>query len=177
MNVLYIQKERVPGTIAEVFALMNRQLAAAFSKKWGLKARHRPINDLEVNTHGGWKKIGPFSISFFGPCICCRMGLTISPIAYDVVEMALPGPAEKYSDKEAKSVSERIGSLEQALSQRIEIDEVKEVVKGAHCEFFRIELAPGDLSEIEKHYEGELSNRYDNEAWFWANSVAKRFRK
>jgi len=105
------------------------------------------------------------------------MGLTISPIAYDVVEMALPGPAEKYSDKEAKSVSERIGSLEQALSQRIEIDEVKEVVKGAHCEFFRIELAPGDLSEIEKHYEGELSNRYDNEAWFWANSVAKRFRK
>ena len=176
MNVLYIQKERLPGSISDVFALMNRQLAAAFSKKWGLQARHRPINDLEVNTHGVWKKIGPFSISFFGPCICCRMGLTLWPIPYDVVEMAMPGPAEKFSDKEEKSVSERVGSLEEALSQRIEIDQVKEVVKGAHCEFFRIELAPGDLSENETHYERDLLNQYDNEAWFWANSVARRFK-
>lgn len=175
MNALYIQRERVPGSIPEVFAMINRKLASAFTKRWGLKARHRPINDLEVKMGDVWKKVGPFGISFFGPCICCRTGLTITPIPYDVVQTALPGPAEKFSDKKEKSVSERVGSLEEVLGRRVEIDETKEVIRDAYSELFRIDLSPGTLSEIEREYERELLDRYGTDSWFWANSIHKRF--
>jgi len=175
MNALYIQRERVPEAIPDVFAMMNRQLASAFSNRWGLMARHRPINDLEVQTGGIWKKVGPFSISFFGPFICCRMGLTITPIPFETVEAAVPGPPEKFSDKKEKSVSARVGSLEEALGHPVKIDEVKEIVRKSISELFQMEFYPGTLSEIEERYEQELRDLYDNETWFWGNSVQKRF--
>ena len=175
MNALYIKRERAPEAIPDVFAMMNNQLASAFSSRWGLMARHRPINDLEVQTDGIWKKIGPFSISFFGPFICCRMGLTITPIPYETVEAAVPGPPEKFSDKKAKSVSARVGSLEEALGHPVEVEEVKEVIRKSISELFQVEIYSGTLSEEEKQYEQELRDLYDNETWFWGNSMQKRF--
>ena len=175
INALYIQRKRVPESIPDVFAMINNHLASAFSNHWGLMARHRPINDLEVQTGEIWKKVGPFSISFFGPFICCRMGLTITPIPFETVEAAVPGPPEKFSDKKEKSVSARVGSLEEALGHSVKIDEVKEIVRKSISDLFQIEFYPGTLSEIEKQYEQELRNLYDNETWFWGNSIQKRF--
>jgi len=175
MNALYIRRERVPDSIPDVFAMINRQFAAFFAEKWGIEARHRPINDLEVQIGGDWKKIGPFGISFFGSCICCRMGLTLTPIPYDTVESAMPGPPEKFADKKAKSVSTRVGSLEEALGRQVEIHEAKDVVKKALSELFQIDFTAGSLSETEKEYERRLLKLYDNETWFWANSVHRRF--
>ena len=45
----------------------------------------------------------------------------------------------------------------------------------ALSDLFQIEFSPGELSEIEREYERELRDLYDNDAWFWANSVKKRF--
>lgn len=175
MNVLYIHRDRIQGAIPDVFAAINLQFAAAFNKVWGLEARHRPINDLEVLTDGVWQKVGPFGLTIFGSFICCRMGLTITPIPYHIAEAAMPGPPEKFSDKTEKSVSTRVGSLESALGRKLELDEVKKVVKNAISELFQIEWVEGKVSEIEKKYERELLKRYDNKNWFWANSVARRF--
>jgi len=175
MNALYIKRDRVPDSIPEVFAMINQHFASAFTKRWGLTARHRPINDLEVQMGDVWKKVGPFSISFFGPFICCRTGLTISPIPYDVVQAAMPGPPEKFADKEAKSVSARVGSLDEALGRKVEIAETQEVIIEAYSELFKVDFFPGNLSEIELEYEKELVDLYDTESWFWANSIKKRF--
>jgi hypothetical protein len=38
-----------------------------------------------------------------------------------------------------------------------------------------MEFYSGMLSEIEKQYEQELRDLYDNETWFWGNSIQKRF--
>jgi len=175
MNALYIHRSRIPGSMGDIFATINRQLANAFTRKWGVDARHRPLNDLEVMIDGSWKKIGPFSISFFGPLMCCRVGLTITPIPFDIVEAAMPGPPEKFTDKKAKSVSTRVGSLTTALGHDVSINEVKDVVKKAYSELFQVEFAAGSLSESEKKYERRFLKLYDNETWFWANSVSKRF--
>jgi len=175
MNALYIHRSRLSGSMGDVFATINNQLANAFTRKWGVDARHRPLNDLEVIIDGDWKKIGPFSISFFGPLMCCRVGLTITPIPFDVVEASMPGPPEKFSDKKAKSVSTRVGSLTDALGRDVNVDEVKEVVKNAYSELFQVKFEEGSLSELEKEYERQFLNLYDNEDWFWANSVSKRF--
>jgi len=177
MNVLYIHRDRIPGSISDVFATLNRNFASAFTKEWGLEARHRPLNDLEVKIDGDWKKIGPFSLSFFGPFMCCRMGLTVTPIPYDVVEAAMPGPPEKFADKKAKSVSTRVGSLTGALGYDVEINQVKAVVKNALSELFQVKFESGSLSEPEKEYERQFLKLYNNEAWFWGNSVSRRFPK
>ena len=177
MNVLYIHRDRVPGAIPDIFATLNRQCASAFTREWGIEARHRPINDLEVKTGETWKKVGPFGLAFFGPFLCCRMGLTITPIPYDTVEMAMPGPPEKFADKKEKSVSARVGSLEEALGRELEIHEAKEVVKNAFAELFQIDFVEGSLSETEKKYESRFLELYDSDAWFWANSVSRRFPK
>ena len=105
------------------------------------------------------------------------MGLTITPIPFDIVEAAMPGPSEKFSDKKAKSVSARVGSLTEALGHEVGIDEVKEVVKKAISGLFQIDFAMGSLSDSEKEYEGQFLKLYDNETWFWANSVSKHFPK
>ncbi|MBW1923867.1 MAG: lipoate--protein ligase family protein [Deltaproteobacteria bacterium] len=175
MNVLYMDRDRVPESIPDIFALINRRVARAFFEAWGLRARHRPINDLEVETGEEWKKVGPFSISFFGSCVCCRMGLTITPIPYDLVERTMPGPPEKFADKKAKSVSQRVGYLEEALGRPVEIGEVQEVVRDALGDLFGFRFERGDLTDLEKRYEQELLDRYDNDEWFWANSIGRRF--
>jgi lipoate-protein ligase A len=175
MNALYIQRDRVPDAIPDVFALLNTKIASAFSDKLGLNARHRPLNDLEVEIEGAWKKIGPFGISFFGPCICCRMGLTIQPMPYATVEKASPGPPEKFADKKAKSVSARVGSLNQAVGKEVPVQEVRALVRDALGELFGVEFDRGQLNEVEERYDTELKEQYDNDAWFWANSVSRRF--
>ncbi len=62
MNVLHVHRDRIPGAIPDVFATLNKQFAAAFTKEWGVEARHRPINDLEILTDGVWQKVGPFGL-------------------------------------------------------------------------------------------------------------------
>ncbi|MBW1788968.1 MAG: lipoate--protein ligase family protein [Deltaproteobacteria bacterium] len=175
MNVLYVHKDLVPNAIPDIFAMLNTQMAKAFTERWGVPARHRPINDLEVEMGGVWKKVGPFGMGFFGPCVCCRMGLTVTPIPYDIVENAMPGPPEKFADKVAKSVTQRVGSLEEALARHVDIKEAKEVVIKAISDLFGIEFHTGELLDVEKDYEKELSERYDNDDWFWANSISRRF--
>jgi hypothetical protein len=175
MNVLFIRRERVPEAIPDVFALLNTRVAEAFTRKLGLKARHRPINDLEVEIEGVWKKIGPFGISFFGPFICCRMGLTISSMPFDVVEQAVPGPPEKFADKAAKSVTARVGCLNEALGREASVDEVQALLRDAFTDLFGVELRAGCLTDTERGYDDALRTLYDSDEWFWANSVKRRF--
>jgi len=175
MNVLYVPKERVPDSIPDIFAMLNTQLAKAFTEHWGVRARHRPINDLEVEMGGAWKKVGPFGMGFFGPYVCCRLGLTITPIPYAVVEKAMPGPPEKFADKQAKSVSQRVGSMEEALARPVDIREAQGVVLKAISDLFGVDFYRGDLLALEQDYQRELTTRYDTDAWFWANSVSRRF--
>ena len=59
------------------------------------------------------------------------------------------------ADKAAKSVTQRVGSLEEALARNVTIEEAQKVVTKAISELFEIEFYTGDLLTEEKAYEKE----------------------
>ena len=128
------------------------------------------MNDLEIEINGKWKKIGPQSLAFNGEIAVERLGLTVTPIPMHLAEKAIIPPPEKFADKEAKSISERVGSLEEGLGRPVSIAEAKGMMIRAVEETFGVTLHPGEITEPEKEYRGPLA-MYDKDEWFFAKST------
>jgi hypothetical protein len=161
--------------MAEAFRKVDEGIARRIEKQWGVRARHRPLNDLEVEVSGKWKKIGPHSLAFDGEIAVERIGLTVKPMPMDLVEKAIIPPPEKFADKEAKSVSERVGSLEEGLGRTVSLIEAKNMMIRALEETFGVSLKLDKLTEAEKQYQLSYSRMYDNDEWFFEKSTVRRF--
>lgn len=175
MMGLYIHRRFLPDEMPEIFRKVNEGIARRMEKQWPIRARHRPLNDLEIEVSGKWKKIGPHSLAFDGEIAVDRIGLTISPIPMDLAEKAIIPPSEKFADKEAKSISERVGSLEEGLGRTVSLTEAKEMMIRALEETFEVSLKLDELTEAEKQYHLSYSRMYDNDEWFFQKSARKRF--
>ena len=172
---LYVHRHFLPADMPEAFRKLNQGIAGRIEKEWGLRARHRPLNDLEVEIGGKWKKIGPHSLAFEGEIAVQRVGLTITPMPMDLVAKALIPPPEKFADKEAKSVGERIGSLEEGLGRPLSIADTQVMVIRALEETFDVTLEPGEITEAEKEFRKSYHRMYDNDEWFFQKSTRRRF--
>jgi lipoate-protein ligase A len=175
MMGLYIHRQFLPDEMPEIFRKVNEGIARRIEKVWDIRARHRPLNDLEIEVQGKWKKIGPHSLSFDGEIAIERIGLTVSPIPMHLAERAIVLPPEKFADKEAKTISERVGSLEEGLGRKVSIAEAKDLMIGALEETFEVYLKLDKLTETEMEYERYFSRLYDNEGWFFEKSAQRRF--
>ena len=172
---LYVHRHFLPADMPEAFRKLNEGVARRIEKEWGLRARHRPLNDLEVEIGGKWKKIGPHSLAFEGEIAVQRVGLTITPMPMDLVAKALIPPPEKFADKEAKSIAERIGSLEEGLGRPLSIGDTKAMMIRALEETFDVALDPGEVMEAEKEFRQSYHRMYDNDEWFFQKSTKRRF--
>ncbi len=172
---LYVNRRFLPEEMAEAFRKVDEGIAGRIEKEWGLRARHRPLNDLEIEIGGKWKKIGPHSLSFDGEIAVERVGLTITPMPMDLVEGALVPPPEKFADKEAKSISERVGSLEEGMGRPVSLSEAKGMMIRALEETFGVSLKPGEITESEREFQRSFSRMYDNDEWFFQKSTGIRF--
>ncbi|MBA4395671.1 MAG: hypothetical protein C0407_19130 [Desulfobacca sp.] len=172
---LYIDRSFLPEDMTDGYRKLNEGVAREIERRWGLRARHRPLNDLEIEIDGKWKKVGPQALSFDGQIAVQRLGLTVSPLPIRQVERAIVPPPEKFVDKEAKSVAERVGSLEEALGRPVSLVEAKEMMVKAVEETFEISLSPGTMTETEHGFQKDFQEQYDNEQWFFAKSVKRRF--
>lgn len=172
---LYVHRRFLPEEMAEAFRKVNEGIARRIEKQWGVRARHRPLNDLEVEVSGKWKKIGPHSLAFDGEIAVERIGLTVTPMPMDLVEKAIIPPPEKFADKEAKSISERVGSLEEGLGRTVSLIEAKNMMIRALEETFEVSLKLDKLTEAEKQYYLSYSRMYDNDEWFFEKSALRRF--
>ena len=172
---LYVHRQLLPADMGEAFRKLNEGMARGIEKKWGIRARHRPLNDLEIEVGGKWKKIGPHSLAFEGEIAVQRVGLTITPMPMDWVQKALIPPPEKFADKEAKSIAERVGSLEEGLGRAVSIPEAKAMAIRALEETFEVTLEPGQTTEAEKEFRQSYRQMYDNDEWFFQKSTRRRF--
>ena len=68
-----------------------------------------------------WKKIGPQALTFEGDIAIQRLGLTVKPLPITWWKKPSPHPRKNSADKAAKSVAERVGSLEEALGRPVSI--------------------------------------------------------
>jgi lipoate-protein ligase A len=175
MTALYIHRQHLPDEMPAIFQKTNEGIARAMEKAWSIPARHRPLNDLEIQIQGKWKKIGPHSLAFDGDIAVDRIGLTVTPIPMQLAEKAIVPPPEKFADKEAKSVSERVGSLEEGLGREVSLAEAKELVIRALEETFQVRLTVDALTKAEREFYGQFCRMYDNDEWFFQKSAKKRF--
>jgi lipoate---protein ligase len=172
---LYMHKAFLPEAMTEGYRKLNEGVAREIERRWGLKARHRPLNDLEIEMDGQWRKIGPQALTFDGVIAIQRLGLTVTPLPIELVEKAITPPPEKFADKAAKSVAQRVGSLEEALGRPVTIGEAKAMMVRALEETFGITLRPGELTQEEREFQRSFLGQYDNDQWFYAKSVQRRF--
>lgn len=173
---LYIHRRFLPEDMPEAFRKLNEGVARRMQADWGIPARHRPLNDLEVEINGKWKKIGPQSLTFDGEIAVQRLGLTITPLPMHLVEKAIVPPPEKFADKEAKSVAERVGSLQECLGRTVSIAEAKEMMMRAVEDTFGIALVPGAITAAELEFQRSFVDQYDRDEWFFAKSARRRFK-
>lgn len=173
----YADRKFFPDSIPEVFRYINQMVAKKLEQQYAIRARHRPLNDLEAFIGGSWKKIGPHG-AYFQQGICIdRFCLTVTPVPMEQAERVLILPEEKFSDKSAKSVRERIGSLSEAVGSAISMDGIREVIIDAFCEGLGIELVRGCLTEREMEYERDILEQHTKPEWFFARAENRAFKE
>jgi len=173
----YADRSFFPDSIPEVFRFVNEMVARKLESKFAIKARHRPLNDLETLIGESWKKIGPHG-AYFQEGLCIdRFCLTVTPVPIELAENILIYPDEKFSDKAAKSVRERIGSLSEAVGSTVSMDEIREVMIEAFSEGLGVELVRGYLTEKEMDYERTIFEEHCKPEWFFARAEERTFKK
>ncbi len=167
---IIIGKEFLPPTVAEVFQMIISPLAEVFNQTWGIEAKFRPFNDMEVKG----KKISWMGGSFIGSVWSGASVLLYKPSPIDQINPALNIPPEKFADKEAKSLGERAISLPELLGRPVPLDEVRRAYQKGLEEIFGVKLVLGRLSEIEMEYEQENRRNYSPEILL-ARTEKKKF--
>ena len=167
---IIIGQEFLPPTVAEVFQMIISPLAEVFNQTWGIEAKFRPFNDMEVKG----KKISWMGGSFIRSVWSGASVLLYKPSPIDQINPALNIPPEKFADKEAKTLGERAISLEELLGKPVPLDEVRLAYQKGLEKIFGVKLVLGRLSEIEMQYEQENRRNYSPEMLL-ARTEKKKF--
>lgn len=161
-------------TLAEGFTHSLTAMAEAMASTWGLEARWRPLNDVEV--HG--RKIVASSARLEDDVLTLRVVVNVRPVDFGILSRAMRIPPEKMKDKAVKSPAQRVSSLEQELGRELEEEELLGLVRTAVALMLGqdVELVEEALSAMEERYAGEASRLMCSEQWFWGRSEAWRQR-
>ena len=171
-------KRESPKAPPDVPAMLEKTLTAiaeGISERFGLRCRFRPLNDVEVKSPDGtWKKIGPSSCFYEEKAIQMGSGLQIRKPDTDLMERAINTPPEKFSDKQAKNIRERITHLEEAVGQSIDFSEMQEIYRERIEKTFGVELVPGELTDEEKAYYSQMEQEYSSDEFLMERSEGRR---
>ena len=136
------------------------QTAARAVASFGIDARFRPRNDIEV----GGRKISGTGGVFDGDALLYHGTLLVE---FDVENMLriLRIPAEKFSDKAIGQARERVVSLSQLLGMTPPLDEVKIRLKQAFGNEFGVTFERGMLTEREQQLVEAALPQIDTPEW------------
>jgi lipoate---protein ligase len=177
MNCLYLDLSQpwVPfKSIGEAFPRFIPDMAAAVSDLFGIEARYRPVNDVEV----GDRKLVATSARLENNILTLRSLVNIAPTDRATMSRALVARPEKFQDKKVKDAGSRFTCLEEEAGRPIRQQEVRALATETVNRVFegRLELSPGGLSSLEQTYLDQYQARYTSDEWFYANSERLRFR-
>jgi hypothetical protein len=139
-----------------------------------VECRFRPLNDVEIKCNDGiWRKIGPSSCFYEERAIQMGSGIQVREPDVNLIGLAITPPVQKFHDKQASSIQERITYLEKSVGRRIDLTEIKEIYIKQIQKVFDVELVPGELTEKERDYYREMEKEYTSEAFFMERSERK----
>ena len=150
---LVMGAKELPPTPEASFALVCGTIAKALSS-FGVDARHRPVNDIEV---GGRKVSGSAQLRRRGSVL--QHGTVIVDTDLDAMDAVLrrgPGPCP----------SERVTTLAALMGHAPGMDEVKARIQGALSDVLGIMMEKGSLTDGEMaRVERLVKERYSRDDW------------
>lgn len=165
----------VPLTnIKDAFRISLTAIAEALEELWGLKARYRPLNDVEVEG----RKVVPSSARLENGILSLRLLINVVNTDREVLCKAIITNPVKVQDKAIKDLGQRFTSLENELGREITPEDLEELSRLTIHKMFNgeITLSPGELTAQEEEYLQQYQATYNSEEWFYGNSERLRFR-
>ncbi|MBK6902327.1 MAG: hypothetical protein IPH04_05795 [Saprospirales bacterium] len=155
------------GTVRELCGLMARPIIQAL-EKLGIEATFRAKNDLEVNG----KKIAGLGV-YVNPQGAFHFHASLLA-DLDIGKMlsVLQIPVQKFEDKQKiQRVEQRITTVSREAGRKVNIAEIRTLVKNSFEEHFGISFEEQPVSAEEKRHIEHLENeRYRNEEWLYQHS-------
>ena len=132
----------------------------------GIDAEFKPVNDLIVNG----KKISGNGAGDVGDARILT-GNLIFDFNFDMMVKVLKVPSEKFRDKIAQSLRERMTTIKLETGSMPDRDKVKEDLIRLYEETLDIEFVRGELNDWEKARMKELYPKYQSDEWLhWRRS-------
>ncbi len=131
-------------------------------RELGVDAYFRPVNDIEVNGrkisgNGG----GEIEKAFV------FVGNIILDFNYDIMVKVLRVPSEKFRDKFAKSLKERVTSLRRELGYVPDRSRVVDLLVKNFEKYLNVKLERGELTRREEEIIRELREQYLSHEWLF----------
>lgn len=150
---LVVGADELPPTPEASFALVCGALAGAL-RSFGIDARHRPVNDIEV---GGRKVSGSAQLRRRGSVL--QHGTVIVDTDLRVMDAVL-------MHGEGRKPSDRVSTLAALLGRPPDMEELKVRVKDAVSDAFGVRMENGPLTRGESDYvERLVKERYSRDDW------------
>ncbi len=136
---------------------------------YGLNAGFRPINDVVINTP--YLNTGIRSKKISGNAQTRWEGKLLQNgtllLDFDIKEMLriLNTPKEKFLDKKIASIEEGLTWLDRELGEKLDMEDIKDVMKRKFEERFHIKLKTGKLNAKEINITNSLLPKYYSHEW------------
>ena len=169
-----IKSPRIPPDVPGMFEKTLSGVAQGISQYFDIECRFRPLNDIEVRCDDGmWRKIGPSSCFYEEKAVQMGSGIQIKEPNADLIAEVINAPPEKFMDKEAKSIQERITYLEKVVGRDIDFEEIRNIYWGSLEKVFEVQFSEGELTNTEKTYLNEMEKEYTSQEFFMDRSEEK----
>lgn len=157
-----------------LLSLIHR-FADNLSSYYKLPIRYKPFNDAEIweQESKTWKKLVAASVVGQKNAIMAAYATFIYPPDYNLINKLITPPAEKWSDKEVKSVFDRSTYLAKYLGGQFEMQSLKEITLRTVEKNFGVTLNPGELTEMELSFMEENRKRFLSLDWLLNRSEKK----
>jgi len=162
----------LPSNVAHLFETVLPKVAAATERRFGIPARWRPLNDIEVEG----RKLMPTSVRLENGVLTFRMMVNVKPIDTGVAARLMPMPPEKVRDKVHKDLGSRFTCLERELGREVAAGELLALTRDVTSALFGdVALVDGEPTAREMADAEAPLARTGADDWAFGRSEAALF--
>ncbi|MBB4285183.1 lipoate--protein ligase family protein [Roseospira goensis] len=162
----------VPDTARAAFPQVLGAVAETLRRRYGVPARYRPLNDVEVEG----RKLMPTSLKIEDGVMTLRVLINVTPVDTAVAARAIPLPPEKTRDKVHKDMASRTTCLEREAGRTFTEAELERLTREVTEDAFGVaDLRRQPLSDAERADAADLRARLTADAWLYGKTEARRF--
>lgn len=161
----------MPTTATRAFPQILTAMAEVIERRFGIPARYRPLNDVEVEG----RKLMPTSLKIENGVMTFRLLINVTGIDTEIAGAAMPMAPEKVRDKANKTLQSRFTHLEREIGREVSEADLVALAHDLAAHAFGVTtLQTGTLSETEQGYARAFYDRLSRDEWFFGKSLAQR---